>query len=293
MKRQQHNTASLRGGRQPDAAIYSEHTRLLRFLLRPSGFAGQDARNDRERGNALWFILVAIGLLGLLTVMLSRSGSNTNETGGYEQNVIAANEILSYAKNMENAVQGLLARDCSENELSFWHDSNGDGIENASDNYFNTVSTRTDRSCHIFDVAGAGLTWDTPDERWHDKNYDTEVWYDDWNFTAASTVVNAGTTCNSKTCTDLVAVLSFINQNICLRLNELVNLDNPSGSPPTENSSVSFNSNTNNFNGSNFTFQSGIDITAQKFHSGCIKATSLSGSSFPNTFHFYHVLHAR
>ena len=166
MKRQQHNTSSLRGGRQPDAAIYSEHTRLLRFLLRPSGFAGQDARNDKESGNALWFILVAIGLLGLLTVMLSRSGSNTNETGSYEQNVIAANEILSYAKNMENAVQGLLARGCSENELSFWHDSNGDGVEDNNDDYFNTVSTRTDRSCHIFDVAGAGINFREITEFW-------------------------------------------------------------------------------------------------------------------------------
>ena len=217
MKRQQHNTSSLRGGTQPDAAIYSEHTRLLRFLLRPSGFAGQDARNDRERDNALWFILIAIALLGLLTVMLSHSGSSTNETGGYEQNVIAANEILSYAKNMENAVQGLLARGCSENELSFWHDSDGNGVEDASDDYFNTVSTRTDRSCHIFDVAGAGLSWNTPNERWLDGGDDTRFNYEDFSISGNNVIANIETSGD-----DLAIILNWLNQDICTSINNVI-----------------------------------------------------------------------
>lgn len=112
-----------------------------------------------EKGNALWFILIAIGLLGLLTVSLTRSGSSTNETGSFEQNQIAASEILSYAKSIENAVRFLLSKGCSENELSFWRDSDGNGVEDASDDYFNNRSP-TDRSCHVFEPQGAGMTYE-------------------------------------------------------------------------------------------------------------------------------------
>jgi len=114
--------------------------------------------NNTQHGNALFFILIAIALLGLLTMTMTRSSSDSNDTGGFEQSQIVASEVLNYAKSIENALQMLIARGCSENELSFWHDSNGDGSENASDNYYNSKSP-TDHSCHVFDVAGAGLTY--------------------------------------------------------------------------------------------------------------------------------------
>lgn len=124
-------------------------------------YVARAPRNDKESGNALIFILIAIALLGLLTVTLSRSGDSTNDTGDFEQNQIAASEILSYAKSIENAVQMLLARGCSENDISFWHDSDGNGTEDGSDDYYNPNSP-TDRSCHVFDVAGTGLTYRSP-----------------------------------------------------------------------------------------------------------------------------------
>jgi hypothetical protein len=103
-----------------------------------------------EKGNALIFILIAIALLGLLTVTLSRSGDSTNDSGDYEQNQIAASEILSYAKSIENAVQMLLARGCSENDISF---------ENNVVAGYTNPNAPTDNSCHVFDVAGAGMTY--------------------------------------------------------------------------------------------------------------------------------------
>lgn len=112
----------------------------------------------KQSGNALWFILIAIFLLGGLTVLLSRTGSNTEETGSTEKSRIIATEILRYAASIENAVQFLLTQGCSENELSFWYDSNGDGNENASDDNYNPTSP-TDRSCHIFSQKGAGITY--------------------------------------------------------------------------------------------------------------------------------------
>ena len=109
-----------------------------------------------QKGNAFWFILLAIFLLGGLTAMLARSGNNTDDTGSTESDNIAASELLSYAATLQNGVNMLVQRGCSENQLSFWNDSNADGTEDSSDFYYNTNSP-TDRSCHIFRPEGAGI----------------------------------------------------------------------------------------------------------------------------------------
>ncbi len=113
-------------------------------------------KHSRQSGNALWLILVAIVLIGALTAMFTRSTSTSDDTGDAEQVSIQASEVLRYANAVETGIQNLLSRGCSENELSFWNDSNGDGIENSSDDYYNAGSP-PDHSCHLFDPAGAGL----------------------------------------------------------------------------------------------------------------------------------------
>lgn len=120
-------------------------------------------RNDRlrENGNALWFILIAIILLGLLTAMLTRSGGNTNDTGDYERLSIKANEIITYGRSLGNGIQMLLSRGCSENEISFEDPllaSQGSFSDHSNPN------APADFSCHIFRPEGAGLEyWITTD----------------------------------------------------------------------------------------------------------------------------------
>lgn len=120
--------------------------------------------NNSQSGNILIIILIAIALLASLTALLTRSGSSTNETGDYESRVILATEILRYAKGAEIAVQSLLSRGCSENQISFWHDSDGNGTEDVSDAYFNS-NAPANKSCHVFDVAGGGLDYKLIPER--------------------------------------------------------------------------------------------------------------------------------
>ena len=73
------------------------------------------------------------------------------------------------SKIIENAVQGLLARGCSENDISFWTDTDNNGTEDGSDDYYNANSP-TDHSCHVFDTAGAGMTITQPNDSWLDSS---------------------------------------------------------------------------------------------------------------------------
>ncbi len=226
---------------------------------------------NTQKGNALWFILVAIALLGLLTVMMSRSSSTSNETGNYEQGVIFANEILSYAKGMENAVQGLLARGCSENEISF---------QNAMiAGYSNTISP-TDNSCHVFNPAGAGMTLLTPNENWLDSSESGGFNFGDFVFSSTNTVTNLE---DNKD--ELIILLEWLNQSTCEAINntlfsEITITEDPDSFSYDPNASGGFD-----------TIADNINLSSYALHDG--QTSACFSSADEGGFHFYHVLHTR
>lgn len=110
-----------------------------------------------QRGNVLWFILVAIFLLGALGALLARTGGQTDDTGDSEKATITASRLIRSATSIETTFQNLLMQGCSENTISFWQDDNGDGVEDSADPRYNPAAP-TNRSCHIFDSKGGGAT---------------------------------------------------------------------------------------------------------------------------------------
>lgn len=112
---------------------------------------------NNQHGNVFWFILLAIFLLGALTVMLTRTSGQTEETGESDKATIRATELIRHAATVETAIQNLLLRGtCSENTISLWRDDNNDGVEDSADSQYNP-NAPTDHSCHVFDVRGGGV----------------------------------------------------------------------------------------------------------------------------------------
>ncbi len=164
-----------------------------------------------ESGNAMWFILIAIALMGGLTIMLSRTSGTSEETGDFERTQISAAEVMREGKALEIAVDNLRARGCSENEISFWHDSDGNNTEDASDDYYNANSP-TNRTCHIFQPEGVGLTYETG-----------------WTFSGTSRVLSLG----SDARTELVASFET-NISVCMQVNTLSSIANAASDAPSE-----------------------------------------------------------
>lgn len=165
-----------------------------------------------ESGNILWFILVAVAMLAALTLVLSRGGSTVDQSGDIEQLRIRSGQLLNYTKSIQTAVQDMKLRGCSENEISFWHDSNDDNTEDSSDTYYNSRSP-TDRRCHLFDVEGAGLSY-----REFERVNDGSAWI----FTAAN---NVGTTAGPVGTTadgsgnDIIMLLPNAEEDLCIQIN--------------------------------------------------------------------------
>jgi len=103
-----------------------------------------------EQGNVLWFILIAVVLLGLLTMVLNRSGSSVDQSGDVEQRRIKSSQIMRYAKSIEAGIERLRLNGCSENEISF---------ENPATAAYANANSPADNSCHVFEPEGAGLTY--------------------------------------------------------------------------------------------------------------------------------------
>ena len=221
----------------------------------------RDNMDKTQQGNALWFILIAVALLAALTMVLSRGGSTVDQSGDFEQRQVKVSQMLRYAKSIEAAVQEMRLRGVSENDISFWHDSNGDNTEDNTDTYYN-INCDGLTDCKLFDVGGAGLTYIQPPQGVSDAS--------DWIFNATNDVINVGTTAP-----DLVIMLPQMRTSICDQINRVL-----STSYGGTESDVDFTA----FNGS-FTATETIDL-ADAQEAGCIDYDN-AGSTEP---FFYYVL---
>lgn len=227
--------------------------------------------NKNERGNALWFILIAIVLMGLLAVTLSRSGSSVEQSGDYERASIIASQALRAAKGFEQAIIQMQGRGVSESDLSF-QDSGLTGYTNPD------CATGTD--CQLFSVNGGGLTYG-------------QVNGQDWVFTGANNVdsVETDTALTDAKSKELLAVLP-VSQAVCARINGMNGL---SATPPQDANKLSLVPYTGDF-------ASGADgaaidpagsVLARKL-TGCVQGNQdEGGADISGNYYFYHVLIAR
>ena len=153
-----------------------------------------------EQGNVLWFILIGVVLLGLLTMVLSRSGSTVDQSGDIEQQRVKASQILRYSKSIEAAVQEMRLRGVSENDISF---------ENAitAVDYTNANCTTTD--CRLFESGGAGLTYTNPPPSTNDGS--------EWIFNATNNVADLETTRP-----ELLMILPNVRSSLCAQINRML-----------------------------------------------------------------------
>lgn len=111
--------------------------------------------NDRiQSGNAVVFVLLALVLFGALIFTFTNSGQQSISRMSKNEVRIAAQEAIFYAQHLEKAVQRVRSNGCSENQISFNYDSDGDGNYIDSGDTYNNTSAPADFSCHIFRSEG-------------------------------------------------------------------------------------------------------------------------------------------
>ena len=173
-------------------------------------------RNDT--GNALWFILIGVALLGFLTALMSRNSGSVDQAGDIEQARIKAAALLRFAKSVENTVQTMMMNGVSENDLDFV------AIGAAHDN-----TNCTDSACEVFHVKGGGIKYRSPAAVLGDSNH-TESWH----VSTENRVYQFGCDTANNRCTELLLFAKDIPKAVCLQVNKIQNITNPSGDAPRQ-----------------------------------------------------------
>lgn len=226
--------------------------------------------NEHSRGSVLVYILIAVALFAALGYAVSSMMRSSGESIGSEKAGVVAAEILGYAGQIRETIQALrISNNCGNEQLSFER-SPFDG----SDTDYQNTDAPVDKTCHVFHPNGGGLSPSPPSSEASNGQ--------DWIFSGDNTIPELGDDASP----ELIMILSGLPQSLCLKINDIVGITNPSGDAPLDTDGFS----TEKFNGS-YT-QDGEIGSSLEFGgklAGCFKDTKAE----PDTYNFYQVLIAR
>jgi len=226
-----------------------------------------------EAGNVFMLILLGVVLFGALAFTVARGvRSDTTSAMSTRQAELAATNILNYAQRIERAVNRLRRNGCSETEISF---------ENQVITNYTNINSPGDNSCHIFEKAGGGLNWQTPNEKWLDTSQSANFNYQNYVFSSVNRVINLGANIKD----DLLFFVNWLDQSVCEQINKQLFQETIITQDP---SSFSYGPSAN---GTFDTVTAGIDLSSLAIHDG--QASACFTSENNGGFHFYHALLTR
>lgn len=239
-----------------------------------------------QSGNALWFILIAIILLGGLTALLSRSSGTSEDSGDYERSQIQISDVARYAKSIEMAVQNLRNQGCSENDINF----NTPELPN-----HDNTGAPADESCDVFSVKGGGMTYKKIPPTLLDTSKSSDPMYGHWIFNGANQLVHTGTNgpLAGSANQELLMIAPFVTKEFCMKANSFLGINNVSTDPPKEDNTQAARF-VIPFTG---TYGGGIDIdgngNALGLNTFRYKRSGCTTASDENSYYFFHTLIAR
>ena len=234
---------------------------------------------NRQSGNALWFILIAIALLGLLGAMLVRTSAQTEETGQTDRLSVAASQLIRYTSSVTAAVQNMLLRGTSESEISFANDvyqeCDDDLIQAAGHN-----PNCTTEDCEIFGLGGGLQALETPSALLTD---DACLRWKAGSVAMNTRIVEEVGTVKA----DLVLEVFDLTEEACVMINRLAKISMPSNEPPEDEEGIG---GTDIFTGDYAVATSTIGDDAAELQG---KKTFCLHRPSDDTYHLYTVLIAR
>ncbi|MCF8325779.1 MAG: hypothetical protein K9I84_12535 [Leadbetterella sp.] len=183
-------------------------------------------RHYKEKGTALFLILIAVVLFAAITYAVTQSNNGNAVSMSREVADTKATELVSYANLIRDAINKLLLRGCDETEITY------------QNMYFTHVnaSSPSDGRCHIFHPNGGGLTPrlfsdDYLDSTQVDPIYDNHR--GEMGINGRNRIQYMGTDSNGVASTDVLGIFTPVHPEICKAINRRYNINPPSYTPPT------------------------------------------------------------
>lgn len=105
---------------------------------------------NRQSGIAIGPILFVVAILAVLaSAIAAGSGAFNSDTSAVSAKA-QATAILEYAEQVKMSVDRVLGHGCTDTQISF---------ENPIVSGYTNPNAPSDKSCHVFDVNGGGISW--------------------------------------------------------------------------------------------------------------------------------------
>jgi hypothetical protein len=167
--------------------------------LNPARNPKLEARNP-ESGNAFYVILIGIILFAALMFVFTQNARQGSGNLSLKEAQLDADDVLSFAQQVERGVSHVYANDCSEDGLNF--------DQTYVTGYTNT-NAPSDGHCTIFSTTGGGIDWRAPPEGGNDGS--------PWIITGTDNV-DASTFGTAEP--DLLLILNHVDSALCTALNK-------------------------------------------------------------------------
>jgi hypothetical protein len=220
-----------------------------------------------ESGNVIFFILLGIVLIALVTAAV-RSGGGEGENIDREQTAIAASQIRQYASELERGTAIILQSGVSEADIRF-------AYPDAPSDYGDITVNPTRQ---VFDPKGGGVHYQKPPAGANGG--------ETWEFYGQTHAPQVGSPSRS----DLIAVLPDVAADICNKLNKMSGY-NPATHPTDSGACV--NSGASKRFGDATQYEDVSPNTMDENNFTVKPATEACVTCDDGKFYFYHVLIAR
>lgn len=223
-------------------------------------------QRSREQGNVLIIILLAIALIGALTVAIQGS-SQKSANIDRETLILRVTEVQRYASELERGIAFIMQNELSEGDIRFAHPD--------AHNDYGDLSADTDKSDQLFHRDGGNASYKNPADDINDGS--------SWEFYGNTALPEVGSDS-----ADLIAVLPNVTTAFCERANSMIGYNGqPQDSSTCLNTGASarfddgtqFDSSPNTVVDSSFSLKPAMR--------GCVECTS------DGSLHYFHVLMAR
>lgn len=240
-----------------------------------------------EFGSALFLILIAVVLFAALTYAITQSNRGDGNSMSKEGASVEATAIIQSGTLLENSFTKMMMRSgCDPTTISF---------ENLVVSGYTNVSTVD--NCRFFDPAGGGVSYSfvpsswlvTTKPSWWPYGQTEPLFTRQWGAGRDDSTTQLMEITHSWPATgDFLWIVAGIKKNICIQINNKLNIANPSGNPPQQKWSCNYQKYVGtNPNGCKWTIQ---QVEDYPLRAACVEGGTTNGGDQTGFYMYYHAL---
>ena len=250
-----------------------------------------------DKGIALGPILFIIAILAILAAAIAAGSGGFSGSTNTDSAKTLGQAIINYGNQLTDAVTKVTSSGCSASQVSF--DSPTWPTPLSWWSYANS-NAPSDHSCHVFYPNGGGLLIGSLPSGSYDTSITTSALFQSfpnkygvWQFPETMCVWGIGgydanqSNCNTVGPQSIIAVAPFLTRDVCIQINTILGITNPSGVPPSYGVAVNFNTWHGGTSGYPFSLGSGTVFSGKT--AGCFRDTNASSIGV-NGYFYYQVL---